>query len=236
MRARCSLSLTRTPAALLISMSERCWLWSGWYCFVIGGECYNFTNSYQCCVIIVIIFFTGMCTPQVSTAWELQGKRWFSVISWEIVEIYSQGKRLIFSSFSSLAGSSQLLTRTVAAPSMWMNSSNPICWRGNLKCLHQCFSFPYQQTWPTNIPEILWKKISSGIWWSASSSSLDSRTTRTTWSSAFKRSGGWRRMLQWEKRDCMCFDFARNAVDVDGDGQITKEEFVEKGLRAISIF
>ena len=43
-------------------------------------------------------------------------------------------------------------------------------------------------------------------------------------------------MLQWEKRDCKGFDFARNAVDVDGDGQITKEEFVEKGLRAISIF
>ena len=43
-------------------------------------------------------------------------------------------------------------------------------------------------------------------------------------------------MLQWKKRDCMGVDFARNAVDVDGDGQITKEEFVEKGLRAISIF
>ena len=39
-----------------------------------------------------------------------------------------------------------------------------------------------------------------------------------------------------KKSDWMCFDFARNAVDVDGDGQITKEEFVEKGLRAISIF
>ena len=44
--------------------------------------------------------------------------------------------------------------------------------------------------------------------------------------------------IRWleEKRDCKGFDFARNAVDVDGDGQITKEEFVEKGLRAISIF
>ena len=161
--------------------------------------------------------------------------RW-NMFSGKEINLFIFFQLFIFSSFSSLAGSSLLLTRTVAAPSMWMNSSNPICQRGNLKCLHQCFSFPYQQTWPKNIPEILWKKISSGIWWSASSSSLDSRTTRTTWSSAFKRSGGWRRMLQWEKRDCMGFDFARNAVDVDGDGQITKEEFVEKGLRAISIF
>ena len=42
--------------------------------------------------------------------------------------------------------------------------------------------------------------------------------------------GGWRYIESWPYTTC-----ARNAVDVDGDGQITKEEFVEKGLLAFFI-